>query len=83
MGTSISQNATEILMAAVSSARAEARSAEREFDRRNSSIQYKASSSIDLFGGSATSRVVEIASDARRACDDLYAAYIAVPFVHQ
>ncbi len=59
----------------VSRVRREARSAEREFDRRNNEIQRKASYSIDLFGGTATSQVVELASDARRACDELYASY--------
>lgn len=69
------QQATDRILAAVRSAKAEAQSAEREFDRRNRDIQRKASRSIDLFGGSATSQVVDIARDARRACDDLYTAY--------
>jgi len=68
-------SATEIMLQKVEETRNRARSAERSFDYANASIQRKASSSIDLFGGSATNRVVEIASDARRACDALYSAY--------
>lgn len=68
-------NATERMLQVVRMARSEAERAEYEFDRRNSDIQRKAGRSIDLFGGSATSQVVDIARDARRACDDLYAAY--------
>lgn len=69
------QSATERILQVVSSVKSEARRAESEFDRRNSDIQRKASRSIDLFGGSATSQVADIARDARRACDDLYSAY--------
>lgn len=66
---------TQRMLQVVEMARSEAKRAEYEFDRRNSDIQRKASRSIDLFGGSATSQVVDIARDARRACDDLYSAY--------
>lgn len=69
------QAATERMLQVVRSARDEAGSAERAFDRANSDIQWKASRSIDLFGGDATRRVADIARDARRACDDLYSAY--------
>lgn len=69
------QAATDRMMQVVRSARAEAQSAEREYDSAASDIQYKASYSINLFGGDATSRVADIARDARRACDNLYAAY--------
>ena len=69
------QAATERILQVVQMARSEAKRAEYEFDRRNSDIQRKASRNIDLFGGSATSQVADIARDARRACDDLYTAY--------
>lgn len=52
-----------------------AKKAERDFDYANIQIQSKANQSINLFGGDATKRVVEIASDAKRACDDLYVSY--------
>ena len=71
----MSNTATERIMSVVRSARSQASSAERAFDRANDSIQRNASRSIDLFGGSASSRVADIARDARRACDDLYTAY--------
>ena len=67
--------AAERMLQVVQMARSEAKRAEYEFDRRNSDIQRKAGRSIDLFGGSATSQVADIARDARRACDDLYTAY--------
>ena len=69
------QAATERILQVVQMARSEAKRAEYEFDRRNSDIQRKASRNIDLFGGSATSQVADIARDARRACDDLFIAY--------
>jgi len=71
MSSSVSQRILDI----VEDYRRQAKSAEREYDRGASHLQYKASRSIDLFGGTATSQVVEIASDARRLCDTLYAAY--------
>ena len=67
--------ASEIMLSEVKKAREEGRAADRLFDSRNRSIQMKASTNIDLFGGYATSRVVDIRADARRACDDLYATY--------
>lgn len=70
-----SQQATESMLEEVKKAKSKASSAESLFDSRNRSIQMKASSSIDLFGGYATSRVVEIQSDVREACDDLYTTY--------
>lgn len=69
------QTATDEIMRIVRNARSEASSAEREYDRAASDIQYKASRSINLFGGDATSRVADIARDSRLACDNLYAAY--------
>ena len=70
-----SEQASKSMLEEVEKARIEARSAENLFDSRNSEIQRKANRNIDLFGGNATSRVVEIRSDARRACDDLYTTY--------
>lgn len=70
-----SQQATDSILAEVKKAKSKASSAESLFISRNRSIQTKASSSIDLFGGYATSRVVEIQSDVREACDDLYTTY--------
>lgn len=70
-----SKRATDAMLQEVASAKSKADSAERLFDSRNRSIQMKASRNIDLFGGDATSRVVEIRSDARAACDDLYTSY--------
>ena len=69
------QTVTDRILEIVRNGKAEAKRAENEFDRRNQDIQWKASRSIDLFGGSATSQVADIARDARRACDDLYASY--------
>lgn len=71
----VSQQATETMLAEVKKAKSKASSAESLFNSRNRSIQMKASSSIDLFGGYAPSRVVEIQSDVREACDDLYTTY--------
>ena len=71
----MSNSATETMLQYVSEVRERARRAERSFDSSSSAIQRKASCSIDLFSGSATNTVVEIASDARRACDALYSAY--------
>ncbi|MBR5869378.1 MAG: hypothetical protein IKZ21_08010 [Clostridia bacterium] len=69
------REAAAAMMADVAAVRAEAERAEDLFDSRNRMIQLKASRNIDLFGGDATSRVVEIRADARRACDDLYTSY--------
>ena len=67
--------ATEKMLEAVRSARASASRAEREYDSGESLLQMKASRSIDLFDGGAVGRVADIARDARRLCDDLYASY--------
>ena len=71
----MSQNATEAILTFVEQSRARAEKAERRFDMQSSNIERKAERSIDLFGGTAVSEAVDIAADARRACDDLYAAY--------
>ena len=67
--------ASEQMITAVERYRREAKSAESTFDFRNEMIQIKSQSSIDLFGGRATSQVADIASSVREACDDLYASY--------
>ena len=66
---------TQVMKSTVEYARNRAKEAESDFDRANSAIQRKASRTIDLFGGSAASSVVDIAHDARVACDNLYATY--------
>lgn len=73
-----SAEATRAIETAVAHAKSEAKDAEEEFDRRNDAIQRKASRDIDLLGGRVTRSVVELAADARRACDELYAAYQAL-----
>ncbi|MBR4866356.1 MAG: hypothetical protein IKU11_06690 [Clostridia bacterium] len=70
-----SREAEAAMLAEVASVREKAKQAEDLFDSRDRMIQRKASQDIDLFGGYATSRVVEIRADARRACDDLYTSY--------
>lgn len=70
-----SREAAAAMLAEVESVRAKAKQAEDLFDSRNRMIQRKASRDIDLFDGYATSRVVELRADARRACDDLYTSY--------
>lgn len=68
-------SATEKMLQAVRSAKSSASRAEGEYDRGESMLQIKASRSIDLFGGDAVSRVADIAADARKLCDSLYASY--------
>ncbi len=65
----------EKMLQAVASAKKSAQEAQQLFDKRDREIQRKAGSTINLFGGDAPDRVVEIAGDVRRACDDLYASY--------
>ena len=69
------KRATELIIEYVEKAKQEAKEADRLFESRNRSIQNKARNSIDIFGGDATYRVVEIRADARQACDDLYSTY--------
>ncbi len=47
--------------------------AKRQFDSRQRMIEIKASSNINIYNSYALSRVSEIASEAKDACDDLYA----------
>lgn len=70
-----SQRAAASMLEEVKKAKSEADRAEKLFDSRERAIQIKASRNIDLFGGDATSRVIEIRTDARRACEDLYTTY--------
>lgn len=51
----------------------QAEQAMREFDVEAERVQNSSSTSIDLFGGTAASQVVDIAADTRRVCDKLYA----------
>lgn len=51
----------------------QAEQAMREFDVEAKHVQNSSSASIDLFGGTAASQVVDIAADTRRVCDKLYA----------
>lgn len=68
----MSNSASEQMLQAVAQIKERARAAQAECDRRYAQIQQKASKPIDLFGGDAASRVVDIRSDVRLACDDLY-----------
>lgn len=69
-----SEEATKRMEDAVEEAKRAASTADREFDRSNSRIQRMASSRIDLFGNDTVTRVADIAMEAKKACDDLYAA---------
>lgn len=71
----MNNTATEQMLFAVQMAQENADQAEKEFQHGAKHIQSKASQSIDLFGGSATSQVADIASESRKICDALYAAY--------
>jgi hypothetical protein len=66
-------DATAQMYKAVQNAEKALLTAQTRFDTESSSITTKASQSIDLFGGSATSQVAELVMDARRCCDALYA----------
>ena len=69
-----SEQATKQIEDAVETAKRAARTADSEFDRANSRIQRMASSRIDLFGNDTVTRVADIAMEAKKACDELYAA---------
>lgn len=71
----MSNQATKMILEAVNIIKSNAKKAEEEFDRKSREIQRMASSSIDLFGGSASKDVVKLASESRKACDKLYAVY--------
>ncbi len=70
-----SKKAAASILEEVKKTKIEADRAEKLFDSRERAIQLKVSRNIDLFGGDATIRVVEIRADARRACSDLYTTY--------
>lgn len=57
----------------VTRAKKQAEKAMEDFDFDAARLQISSSSSIDLFGGTATSQVADIATDVRRVCDKLYA----------
>lgn len=63
------------LLQLVQQAKESAAKAEREYERREDALQAKASQNIDLFGGHAVSQAVDLAAEARKMCDSLYAAY--------
>lgn len=65
----------ELMLSAVRSAKNDAKFAERTYDDRASIIEEQSKSNINLFGGTATRQVVDIASAVREACDDLYVSY--------
>lgn len=71
----MSNTATEQILLSVRNTKASADSAEREYDRKADQLQMKAGRGIDLFDGGAVSQVADIASTARKICDELYAAY--------
>ena len=51
----------------------QAEQAQEKFDAGAEKLQITSNQSINLFGGTATSQVADIAVDARRICDELYA----------
>lgn len=67
-------DATQKIWMAIDLAKKTAVDADREFDQKSRSIQRKASSSIDLFGGNAITQVADLAVESKIACDTLYAA---------
>ena len=67
-------DASKEILEVVERVKKDAEQAEKAFDTQNDELTRKSSRSIDLFGGSASSQVVEIASMAREACDSLYAS---------
>ena len=66
------------IMGYVSNAKRQVSSAESTYDSRASYIEIRSSSTIDLFGSDAVSRVAEIAKLTREASDDLYTTYQAL-----
>ena len=66
---------SEKMLQIVKDIKERASEAESEYEYSAEKFQMKASRSIDLFGGDAVSRVADIASEARRICDKLYASY--------
>ena len=67
--------ASEQMQQYVRDARESAKRAEREYDDAEVRIQRKSSQNIDLFGGSASRQVADIAAMCRKACENLYASY--------
>lgn len=73
----MNNQATRKILDTVYAARSSERSAKQKFDQENYQIQIKASSVINLSGGTAVGQVADIAVAVRKACDDLYAFYQA------
>lgn len=65
----------EKILEAVRTAKAQAKSAERDYDFAAEMIAIRSERNIDLFGGTAVSQLADIAADSRKACDELYASY--------
>ncbi len=78
VGDTMNEQTSKRMKEMVSNIRSRAKRAEREFDRTADEIQRMASRSIDLFGGSATSQVADIAVKSKMACDRLYVEYQAL-----
>lgn len=70
-----SQEASTNILEIVQRVTEQAKKAENQYDDRAWEIQRKASERIDLYGGSATRRVSELALLSKTACDDLYSSY--------
>ena len=67
--------ASEKMLQAVQNAKDSAARAESEFEYEKSMLEIKSSKNIDLFDGSAINQVADIACDAGKMCDTLYASY--------
>ena len=70
-----SEQAAEIIRSELENARIEIEEAEQKYDYKESELQLKASSSINLYSSTAASRAVDIAAMAKDMCDELYVAY--------
>lgn len=66
--------AIQKIQAALENARKALQNAQARFQSGSNALQQKASGNIDLFGGTVTSHVAEIATASRNLCDTLYAA---------
>ncbi len=68
-------NASEQILQYVQHATQEAKRAEAVYDSAAEYIEFKSSSTISLNSGNAVSKVAEIASLSRNACEELYSSY--------
>lgn len=71
----MANTASRKMLNIVEQARSSAWQAERDYDTGAAQIQRMSERSISLFGGDAVNRVADIASESRKICDELYAAY--------